>query len=169
MPLQPLALICTDDERALAMVGDHLLRAGLPELGVAKFKEALLFDGGNPDLQRKAELTPRERQEYAERARRRPGERSAPRTSNEDRAKGLAASLYVAARDGHLFLSVRANDDAFANAATAEDVDLDHCAPAYPRIDKRKQENRSASRPAARSWPTWSALSPLTVPWRDQA
>src|SRR5204863_1380418 len=86
---------------ALAMVGDHLLRAGLAELGVAKFKEALLFDGGNPDLQRKAELTPRERQEYAERARRRPGERSAPRTSNEDRAKGLAASLYVAARDGH--------------------------------------------------------------------
>jgi tetratricopeptide (TPR) repeat protein/tRNA A-37 threonylcarbamoyl transferase component Bud32 len=86
---------------ALAMVGDHLLRAGLSELAVAKFKEALLFDGGNADLQRKAELTPRERQEYAERARRRPGERSAPRPSNEDRAKGLAASLYVAARDGH--------------------------------------------------------------------
>jgi tetratricopeptide (TPR) repeat protein/tRNA A-37 threonylcarbamoyl transferase component Bud32 len=86
---------------ALAMVGDHLLRAGLSELGVAKFKEALLFDGGNPELQRKAELTPGERQAYAERARRRPGDRAAPRPTSDDRAKGLAASLYVAARDGH--------------------------------------------------------------------
>jgi tetratricopeptide (TPR) repeat protein/tRNA A-37 threonylcarbamoyl transferase component Bud32 len=86
---------------ALAMVGDHLLRAGLADLAVAKFKEALLFDGSDPDLQRRAELTPRERQEYTDRAARRPGQRSAPQASTEDRARGLAASLYVAARDGH--------------------------------------------------------------------
>jgi tetratricopeptide (TPR) repeat protein/tRNA A-37 threonylcarbamoyl transferase component Bud32 len=85
---------------ALTMVGDNLLRAGLPDLGVAMFKEALLFESGNLDLQRKAELTPRERQEYSERAGRRPGDRTAPRTSPDDRAKALAASLYVAARDG---------------------------------------------------------------------
>jgi tetratricopeptide (TPR) repeat protein len=85
---------------ALAMVGDHLLRAGLSELAVAKFKEALLFDGGNPELQRRAELSPRERQEYAERARRPAGERAAPRTSSEDRATRLAANVFMAARDG---------------------------------------------------------------------
>jgi tetratricopeptide (TPR) repeat protein len=87
---------------ALNMVGDHLLHAGLGDLAVAKFKEALLFDGNNPELQRKAELTPRERQEYAERARRRPSDRSAPRTTADDRAKGLAASLFVAAREGNI-------------------------------------------------------------------
>jgi tetratricopeptide (TPR) repeat protein/tRNA A-37 threonylcarbamoyl transferase component Bud32 len=85
---------------ALAMVGDHLLRAGLSELAVAKFKEALLFDSGNAELQRRAELTPRERQEYAERARRPASERAAPRTSSEERANRLATIVFLAARDG---------------------------------------------------------------------
>jgi tetratricopeptide (TPR) repeat protein/tRNA A-37 threonylcarbamoyl transferase component Bud32 len=85
---------------ALAMVGDHLLRAGLSELAVAKFKEALLFDSGNAELQRRAELTPRERQEYAERARRPAGQRAAPRATSEERASRLATAVFLAARDG---------------------------------------------------------------------
>jgi tetratricopeptide (TPR) repeat protein/tRNA A-37 threonylcarbamoyl transferase component Bud32 len=87
---------------ALGLVGNHLLAAGLRDLAIAKFKEALLFDASDRDLQRKAELTPGERREYTDRAHRRPGERVAPRTSSEDQAKGLAASVFVAGREGRI-------------------------------------------------------------------
>src|SRR2546429_6061726 len=83
---------------ALGMVGDHRLRAGLADLAVAKFKEALLFDGSNAELQRKAELTPRERQGFVDPAHRRPAQRSAPRTRADHRAKGLAAPPFLAGR-----------------------------------------------------------------------
>jgi tetratricopeptide (TPR) repeat protein/tRNA A-37 threonylcarbamoyl transferase component Bud32 len=87
---------------ALTMVGDNLLKAGLPDLGVTKYKEALLFDGGNPELQRKAQLSPGERQAYVDRARRRAGQRPAPKTSAEEQANSEAAFLFDAARQGHI-------------------------------------------------------------------
>ena len=70
---------------------------------MTKYKEALLFDAGNPDLQRKAQLSPAERQALADRAHRRPGQRpAAPRTSADEEAKRYAASMYQAASQGHL-------------------------------------------------------------------
>jgi tetratricopeptide (TPR) repeat protein/tRNA A-37 threonylcarbamoyl transferase component Bud32 len=85
---------------ALTMVGDNLLRAGLPDLGITKFKEALLFDGNNPELQRKAQLSPSEREAFVDRTHRRPSQRPAPKTSPEDQAKTLAAQLFESAQKG---------------------------------------------------------------------
>src|SRR4051812_6149636 len=64
---------------ALTMAGDNLLKAGLPDLAITKFKEALLFEGGDPELQRKAQLSPGERQAYVDRSRRRAGQRPVPK------------------------------------------------------------------------------------------
>jgi tetratricopeptide (TPR) repeat protein len=87
---------------ALSIVGDNLLKAGLPDLGITKYKEALLFDAGNPELQRKAQLSPGERQAYVDRARRGPGQRPAPKPSGDEQAKGLAASLFELASRGRI-------------------------------------------------------------------
>ena len=91
---------------ALMIVGNHLLEASLRDLAITKFKEALLFNASDAELQRKAELTPGERAEFSRHARRSPAERtaaSAARPSSEDdQAKSLAASLYVAAKKGNL-------------------------------------------------------------------
>jgi tetratricopeptide (TPR) repeat protein len=87
---------------ALTIVGDNLLHAGLPDLGITKYKEALLFDAGNPELQRKAQLSPGERQSFVDRARRRAGQRPAPKTSTEEQANSAAAFLFEAARLGHI-------------------------------------------------------------------
>ncbi len=89
---------------ALSSAGTDLLGAGLRDLAITKFKQALLFDPGDPELRRKAELTPGERQELDARARKKPSERqpTAPKVSPEDQAKALAAALFVAARSGRL-------------------------------------------------------------------
>jgi len=79
---------------ALTIVGDSLLKAGLPDLGITKYKEALLFDAGDPDLQRKAQLSPGERQAYVDRSQRRAGQRPVPKTSADEQTK----SSTVAAR-----------------------------------------------------------------------
>jgi tetratricopeptide (TPR) repeat protein/tRNA A-37 threonylcarbamoyl transferase component Bud32 len=87
---------------ALTSVGDSLLEAGLQDLGIAKYKEALLFDAANPELQRKAQLSPNERQAYVDRSRRKPSQRAAPKTSTDEQAKGVAASLFEAASKGRI-------------------------------------------------------------------
>jgi tetratricopeptide (TPR) repeat protein/tRNA A-37 threonylcarbamoyl transferase component Bud32 len=85
---------------ALTIVGDSLLKAGLPDLGITKYKEALLFDAGDPDLQRKAQLSPGERQAYVDRSRRQAGQRPVPKTSPDEQAKREAAELFQSASQG---------------------------------------------------------------------
>jgi len=85
---------------ALTIVGDSLLKAGLPDLGITKYKEALLFDAGDPELQRKAQLSPGERQAYVDRSQRRAGQRPVPKTSADEQAKHEAAALFETARQG---------------------------------------------------------------------
>jgi tetratricopeptide (TPR) repeat protein len=87
---------------ALTIVGDNLLKAGLPDLGITKYKEALLFDAGDPDLQRKAQLSPGERQAYVDRSRRQAGQRPVPKTSADEQAKREAAALFESARQGKI-------------------------------------------------------------------
>jgi tetratricopeptide (TPR) repeat protein/tRNA A-37 threonylcarbamoyl transferase component Bud32 len=87
---------------ALTIAGDNLLKAGLPDLAITKFKEALLFDSGDPELQRKAQLSPGERQAYVDRSRRRAGQRPVPKVSADEQAKGEAASLFDAASHGKI-------------------------------------------------------------------
>ncbi len=42
----------------------------------------------------------------------------------------------LAAHGGLVYLAVNSHEDFFANAADAEDVDLDHCFPSYGKIDR---------------------------------
>ncbi len=85
--------------QALALAGDELLRADLHEAGVAKFKEALLFQGADPQLQAKANLTTAERKAFSDRSRARPtGRPAAPKVvSFADEAGSLAGNAYIAA------------------------------------------------------------------------
>jgi serine/threonine protein kinase len=84
---------------ALAVAGDSMLQAGLRDIAIEKFKEALLFDPGDPELRRKAELTPSERQALDEHTRRR-DRATARKVVADDPAKHVAATLFEAARDG---------------------------------------------------------------------
>jgi tetratricopeptide (TPR) repeat protein len=86
---------------ALAVVGDELLKANLRDLAALKFKEALLFTPDDPTLQAKADLSPEERGSLRERSRAvaaRPGQ--ARNATAGDEAKEVAASLFLAARQG---------------------------------------------------------------------
>ena len=83
---------------ALAVIGNELLKAGLRDLAVVKFKEALLFQPDDADLQTKAELTPEERKN---RARVAPGVPPPP-PPRADPAKDAATRVFVAAMDGRV-------------------------------------------------------------------
>ena len=81
---------------ALAVIGNELLKAGLGDLAIAKYKEALQFLPDDAELQAKAELTPEERK-----VRQRPpaaGPTPAPPPSPPvDNAKEAATRIFVAA------------------------------------------------------------------------
>jgi serine/threonine protein kinase/tetratricopeptide (TPR) repeat protein len=81
---------------ALAVIGNELLKAELPELAVAKYKEALLFEPDDADLQKKAEIAPEEHK----RREKRPG--AAAATGPVDEAKDAATRIFLAATRGRL-------------------------------------------------------------------
>ncbi len=83
---------------ALAVIGNELLKAGLRELAVVKFKEALLFEPDDADLATKAELSPEERKN---RVRVAPGTPPPP-PPRADPAKEAATRVFVAAMDGRV-------------------------------------------------------------------
>jgi tetratricopeptide (TPR) repeat protein len=87
---------------ALSVIGDELYKANLRELAVVKYREALLFTPHDPILQGKAELTPEEKQTFAQppRVAARP---AAPRTKTiPEQAREAAVRLFLAARDGRM-------------------------------------------------------------------
>jgi tetratricopeptide (TPR) repeat protein len=84
---------------ALAVIGNELLKAGLRDLAVVKFKEALLFQPDDADLQTKAELTPEERKN---RVRAAPGTAPPPPLPRADPAKEAATRVFVAAFNGRV-------------------------------------------------------------------
>lgn len=57
----------------------------------------------------------------------------------------------LAVRDGLVYIAVNAHEDAFANAAAAEDVDLDHSFPTYPRVDRHSHDTPATWIPDRRS------------------
>ena len=83
---------------ALAVIGNELLKAGLRDLAVVKFKEALLFLPDDAELATKAELTPEERKNRAHPA---PGTPPAP-PPRADPAKDAATRVFVAAVSGRV-------------------------------------------------------------------
>jgi serine/threonine protein kinase/tetratricopeptide (TPR) repeat protein len=83
---------------ALAVIGNELLKAGLRDLAVVKFKEALLFEPDDADLAAKAELTPEERKNRTHVA---PG-LPPPPPPRADPAKDAATRVFVAAMDGRV-------------------------------------------------------------------
>jgi serine/threonine protein kinase/tetratricopeptide (TPR) repeat protein len=83
---------------ALAVIGNELLKAGLRDLAVVKFKEALLFEPDDADLAAKAELTPEERKNRTHVA---PGVPPPP-PPRADPAKDAATRVFVAAMDGRV-------------------------------------------------------------------
>jgi tetratricopeptide (TPR) repeat protein len=83
---------------ALAVIGNELLKAGLRDLALVKFKEALLFQPDDVDLQTKAELTPEERKNRAHVA---PGVPPPP-PPRADPAKDAATRVFLAAMNGRV-------------------------------------------------------------------
>jgi serine/threonine protein kinase len=81
---------------ALAVIGNELLKADLPELAVAKYKEALLFEPDDAELQKKAEIAPEEHKRREKRA----GVAAAPGPTDE--AKDAATRIFLAATRGRL-------------------------------------------------------------------
>ena len=60
------------------------------------------------------------------------------RASSETRRRGVRG---LEARDGKVYLSIRAADDWLGNAMGAADVDIAHCAPVYPPMRKSNDHN----------------------------
>ncbi len=60
---------------------------------------------------------------------------------SSQRKRGMVG---LAVREGLVYLAVNSREDFFANAADAEDVDLDHCFPSYPKVD-RSSHNTEAT------------------------
>ncbi|HVZ72154.1 MAG TPA: protein kinase [Polyangia bacterium] len=89
---------------ALTVIGNELVKADLRDLGVTKYKEALLFVPDDPDLQAKAEISPDEQR----RARARREEKhaqaalAAPAPAASDDAKDAATQIYLAATHGRI-------------------------------------------------------------------
>ncbi len=84
---------------ALTVVGNELVKADLRDLGVTKYKEALLFLPDDPDLRAKAEEPPEERH------RRREDKHAvvvAAAPAPSDDAKEAAARVFLAATHGRL-------------------------------------------------------------------
>jgi tetratricopeptide (TPR) repeat protein/tRNA A-37 threonylcarbamoyl transferase component Bud32 len=102
---------------ALSATGDELLDAGLRDLAIVKFKEALQFSPDDSDLARKAELTAAERQAII----RRPSKPSAaPQAQTPSPPRD---ELRQAATAG--FLSAKAGRYSEARLALKQAVDLD--------------------------------------------
>jgi tetratricopeptide (TPR) repeat protein len=80
------------------VIGNELLKAGLRDLALVKFKEALLFQPDDADLQTKAELTPEERKNRAHVA---PGVPPPP-PPRADPAKDAATRVFLAAMNGRV-------------------------------------------------------------------
>lgn len=85
---------------ALVGIGNDLLKAGLRDLAVVKFKEALLFRPGDAELAKMAEISPEERK--AEAARPRGAGVPARQATREADAKNAAAALFMAAEQGRM-------------------------------------------------------------------
>ncbi|HVR60614.1 MAG TPA: protein kinase, partial [Polyangia bacterium] len=93
---------------ALAVIGNELLKAGLRDLALPKYKDALLFNPDDPELQRKAELSP----EDLRTRERHPGGAALaasatpapapPRPAPVDAAMEAATRVFIAATQGHL-------------------------------------------------------------------
>ena len=80
---------------ALSVIGNELLKAGLRDLAVVKFKEALLFLPDDAELAAKAELTPEERKNRSRATAATPPPRADP-------AKEAATRVFVSAMDGRV-------------------------------------------------------------------
>jgi tetratricopeptide (TPR) repeat protein len=78
------------------MIGNELLKADLQELAVAKYKEALLFQPDDAELQKKAELTPEEHKRKEKRG----AVAAAPAPGDE--ARDAATRIFLAATRGRL-------------------------------------------------------------------
>ena len=76
---------------ALSVIGNELLKAGLRDLAVVKYKEALFFLPDDPELAAKAELTTEERKNR---------NRTAAAPPRADPAKDAATRVFVSAMDG---------------------------------------------------------------------
>jgi len=87
---------------ALSVIGNELLKAGLRDLAVVKFKEALLFQPDDPELAAKAELTPEERKQTRARAATPAAAATTPPPPRADPAKEAATRVFVAAMDGRV-------------------------------------------------------------------
>ncbi len=87
---------------ALGSVGDELADADLRELATVKWKEALLFDPADAELQRKAQLSTEEKKATQRMARTGVGRGGAAEkaATPADAAREAASRLYLAARDG---------------------------------------------------------------------
>ncbi len=84
---------------ALAMIGNELVKADLPDLAAAKYKEALLFQPDDAELQRKAELVP---EEHRRKDGKRPAVAVAAAAAPGDEAKDAATRVFLAATRGRL-------------------------------------------------------------------
>lgn len=86
---------------ALAVIGNELLKSGLGDLAVAKYKQALMFLPDDPELQAKAQITPEEKK----RSDRKPGGTtsvSSAVTGATDDARDAATRVFLAATRGRL-------------------------------------------------------------------
>lgn len=101
---------------ALAATGDELLDAGLRDLAIVKFKEALQFRPDDADLARKAELTAAERQAIVKRPSKPTAQQPAPTAPPRDELRQAAAAGFLAAKAGHY---------SEARLALKQTVDLD--------------------------------------------
>jgi tetratricopeptide (TPR) repeat protein len=165
---------------ALAVIGNELLKAGLRDLAVVKFKEALLFQPEDADLQAKAELTPEERKN---RVRVAPGAPPPP-PPRADPAKEAATQVFVAAVNGRVsearlaLRALSASDVGGTQAAkladalrTIADTDERKESPMAPErsraiyqlvseLDPLDQEARARAKPPAAAAPAPPAEAP---------
>ncbi|MEA2699155.1 MAG: eukaryotic-like serine/threonine-protein kinase [Myxococcales bacterium] len=84
----------------LAVIGNELLKAGLRDLALPKYKEALLFLPEDRDLQLKAELPPED--SHARERRQAAASAPLPAQTSADNAKEAATKVFLAATQGRL-------------------------------------------------------------------
>jgi serine/threonine protein kinase/tetratricopeptide (TPR) repeat protein len=169
---------------ALTVIGNELLKAGLRDLAVVKFKEALLFQPDDPELAAKAELTPEERRNRAKAA---TATATAPAPApppRPDPAKEAATRVFVAAMDGRVSearLALRTlgeRDSGGAQSAKLADglrnlagtawnkKQLDRARPLYQLIselDPQDQEARDRAKPGSGPPPPAPPTPPVAV------
>jgi len=165
------------------VIGNELLKAGLRDLAVVKYKEALLFQPDDPELAARAELTPEERRNRAK-AGTATAAASAP-PPRADPAKEAATRVFVAAMDGRVSearLALRTlgeRDSGGAQSAKLADglrnlagnawnkKQLDRARPLYQLIselDPLDQEARDRARPGSGLPPPGAAAAEVVGP-----